>query len=862
MNNLTVETLDINTLCINCLYNKGFKKKCPQCGYSEHQYQEHPLYIKPRTILVNQYLIGMPLGQGGFGITYLGQDLWLQKKVAIKEYLPATLATRDVFTLTVIPLKKQENTFNKGLQLFIDEARNLAKFDHPNIVKVINFFEENQTGYMVMDYLESLSLVDILNQAEGRLPVNEALAIVLPILDALSEVHAQHIYHRDISIQNIRLSTSGIPILIDFGAARHIVGEHSRTLDLVLKHGYSPLEQYSGKGRIGPWTDIYACGALLYLMITGVLPAAATDRFCEDNIIAPIACGVTISPTVNDAIMQALQIKHEERFQTVQEFKAALQGTVLVIDNITESPVQTQSQSFNQQHQQNYKKTLTLIVASLFLLGMILAIWSYFREKTLPLKPLFEQAQAQLANDKLTTPRGDNAYETYQQILAIAPNNAHAQAGTLKIAEHYYSLAHVAFEKGDLAESFAMIQQGLKVNPTDADLLAFEQKVKGVIVEQKQAQALASQVNQLLSQAAQLMVESQLEAAIAIYQEVFAIEPDNLLARTGLQQVADKYMQLANTEQESLSQGLSFINKGLVAFPNHQGLLALQTELHDEKLTQQREFEAKRAFKQKIARLLKKAELQVATLRLTTPTNDNAYNTYQQILALAPDNEQAQVGLVKIADQYEQLARTIQDDWQKSLDLIDKGLKVVPTHIGLQTLRQTIVEQMPNLTTSNHPNSQEGTPGSANQIAPPYPQRIENAPESQSIQPSSPPPVEMPLASDNTVQNLLVIAQQHLEKAQYEAASQTYKNILTIEPNNVQATTGLQQIAHRYEQLARFQNQQGHLSESLFLINKGLAAYPTHSGLLALQTFITRRIKEERANETQTPSHIIFTPSF
>ena len=364
----------LDTLCIKCMHNKGRIKRCPKCGFDEHKYQQHPLHLEPRTILQNQYIIGITLGQGGFGTTYLSFDQRLQKKVAIKEYLPATLATRDVITATVIPLKKQENTFNKGLQLFIDEARHLAKFDHPNIVRVINFFEANQTGYMVMDYLEGLNPETIINQVGGNLPVKEALDIILPLLDALAEIHVKHIYHRDISIQNICILKTGMPVLIDFGAARHVVGEQSRTLDLVLKHGYSPLEQYSGKGKIGPWTDIYACGALLYLMVTGKLPPAATDRFCDDVLVAPIEIEASIPQFINDAIMRALTVKYEDRFQTVAEFKAALQGfTPLILPK---------SKSFNKK-----------LIAFIFLIMIFLYFDQlYFND---PIQPLLEEAKIQ-----------------------------------------------------------------------------------------------------------------------------------------------------------------------------------------------------------------------------------------------------------------------------------------------------------------------------------------------------------------------------------------------------------------------------------------------------------------------------------
>jgi serine/threonine protein kinase/tetratricopeptide (TPR) repeat protein len=941
---MMVETPELKTLCISCLSYKGHHSRCPQCGYDERQYKEHPLYLKPRTLLKNQYVIGNSLGQGGFGITYIGQDLWLQKKVAIKEYLPAALATRDVFTSTIIPLKKQQKTFNNGLQLFIDEARNLAKFDHPNIVRVINFFEENQTGYMVMDYLEGLSPVEILNQAGGRLPVDEALAIILPILDALAEIHAQHIYHRDISLQNIRILKSGVPILVDFGAARHIVGEQSHTLDLVLKHGYSPLEQYSGKGKMGPWTDIYACGASLYLLITGTLPPAATDRFCEDSLIAPTSRRVEIETTVNDAIMRALAIKFEERFQTVQEFQAALLGSGPALTPSTSPPMPTQSRP-QYDRRKGKRKTVAMIAASVLFLLMLSGgvLFSFQQQNAHPVKLLFEQAQAQWASDKLMKPAGDNAYETYQEILEMAPNNAQAKAGLLKIAEHYQHLARVAQQKGNLEESFQRVQQGLQVMPTHTGLQAYEQSLRQQIAEQQHALARAAQVKQLLSKAAQHLAMSQFEAAYATYQDVFAIEPDNQLARAKVQQVAEKYVQLAQAQKGSLSSRLSVVNKGLALFPTHRGLLALKQALNDEKLARQRELEAKqarqraleakqarqraleakqarqraleakrarqreleakRAQQRQIEKWLKKAEIQLNALRLTTPSGNNAYETYQKILSIAPDNRQAQAGLRKIADQYEQLAHIKRDNLRKNLALIEKGLKILPTHAGLRALRQTVIQQMQRVQPQPKPlgEGREGIPRprvivhprpNSGKIADKSKPRVTTHPRSNSVPQRSTPPSqatsslpprrvvvvhprpkplpqerkdtpplqEKPPAADSTVPILLARARQQFEAAQFEAAIQTYRNVLRIAPGNVQAITGLQQMAYHYEQLARFQNEQGHLQEGLSLVKKGLAAYPTQS-LLALQEEIIRRLNEKTLPEAEPP-RLIFTPSF
>ncbi|MDM8557775.1 protein kinase [Candidatus Parabeggiatoa sp. HSG14] len=873
MKKIVLETTALNKFCINCMHNKGQHFRCPCCGYDEHKYKEHPLYLKPRTLLKNQYVMGLPLGQGGFGITYIGQDLWLQKKVAIKEYLPAAFATRDIFNETIIPLKQQEETFNKGLQLFIDEARNLAKFAHPNIVRVINFFEENQTGYMVMDYLEGYSLVDILNQTGGHLPVDDALTIVLPILDALTEVHAKQIYHRDISSQNIFILKSNIPILIDFGAARHVVGEHSRSLDLVLKHGYSPLEQYSGKGKIGPWTDIYACGALLYLMMTGLLPPAATDRFFEDNLVAPIDRNSAISSIINNAIMQALAIKLENRFQTVEKFRAALQGqlSTTVTIPLKKNPSQSPNRIFYKIHKKN---TFLIATILLFLLIMILSNLSFYvQNETLSLKPLFKQAQIQWANKRLMIPAGNNAYETYQQILEIAPDNTKAQAGLKKIAEYYQQLALIAQKEGKLKESLQKIEQGLLVMPTHRSLQKFEHNLKNQIAKQQEAKTQAIKIKKLLSLAAQSLKTLQLEAALTAYQEILAIEPQNQSAQFGIQEVAETYLQLAHTKNERISSSLSLVNKGLTVFPNHPDLLALKNKLNDELIAQKRELNAKQSLKKKINQLFKKAEIQLKALRLTDPVGNNAYETYQKVLNIAPNNSQVQVGWKKIADKYEQLAHIKRSDLQKNLALIEKGLKVMPTHIGLRKLHQTITQQIQRAATKKTPSSHNVI----NEVQSTQVQKTQqplildnqshsNKPVSRIEPLNKTNQASIPFSNgklDKTVQKWLAIALHHFKANQFDLAISMYKNVLTVVPDNQPAKTGLQQIAQHYEQLAYIQKEQNHLPESLSLIEKGLTAVPTHTGLLALLTEVTQRLNEKKKpTETNLPQNMIFTPSF
>ncbi len=836
------ETTEFDTFCINCMQDKGnLEMRCPYCGYDQRKYKVHPLYLKPRTLLKNQYIIGKYLGQGGFGITYIGVDQWLQKRVAIKEYLPSALATRDFHTLSIIPVKRQEDAFQKGLHLFIQEARHLAKFNHPNIVKVINFFEENQTGYMVMEYLEGDSPEHILTQAGGRLPVANALAIIWPILDALSEIHAHYLYHCDISVQNIRILTTGVPILIDFGAARHRVGEESRSLALVLKHGYSPLEQYSGRGKIGPWTDIYACGALLYLLITGTLPPAATDRFGEDSLISPATMlGVDLPDYLNCAIMKALAIKLEERFQTVAEFKAALSGKVITL--VATTDVELTSRPFRQHNQR-----LTILLVVTLLLIALTGIGFYWINDPYTTTPYsLEQAPSPSDSEpeKLTVIQEDNSSTAQQNKPHSDHNLVPADDGILKKVDLFYQLARLAQEKGQFTESLQQVQQGLQLMPTHSGLL----KLKTDIIAQQQAVARSQQIQQLLEQAIDFLTLGQLDLAYTHYQKVLSIDSQHPTAKMGLQQVADRYEQLVR--QETLFEPqLAMVKKGLAKFPTHSGLLSLQRSLMETKLVQQREAEARQAKQQKIAELLKTAQQQLTTLRLTEPAGDNAYDTYQAVLQLETDNQVASTGLIKIANEYERLAQLKPDNVEKNLEWIEKGLTVLPTHAGLLALRQTMKQKI----IQSHKTEPIG-PSMTSSMTFKMPAKLPPVPVIPAkVTKFAPTPKIEPPATVRTPNSL---------------------NAKTVEEEKLQphpaVGSDLSQKVQEYEKLAQQQIQLGHFSESLALINKGLAINPTHSGLLTWQQEVLRQLnatptatpKLKETDPARPPPSIIFAPSF
>ena len=321
--------MNLDRLCLGCMSEKpDDNPKCPFCGFVEGTPPDSPLFLPPRTVLENKYLIGRVLGQGGFGITYLAWDLNLNIKLAIKEYFPQELASRAAGHSQVSAYTgSMGSQYEYGLDKFLQEARTLAQFEgHPNIVSVRDFFKANGTAYFVMTYVEGITVKEHLAAAGGVLPPQQARSIMIPVLDALKEVHAVNILHRDVSPDNIFINNKGQVILIDFGAARQAIGEKGRSLSIILKPGYAPEEQYRTKGVQGPWTDIYAVAATYYHLITGKQPPEALERLVDDPIEPPTALGVPLSENEEKALLKALAVRAEDRFQNIEEFLSVLLG--------------------------------------------------------------------------------------------------------------------------------------------------------------------------------------------------------------------------------------------------------------------------------------------------------------------------------------------------------------------------------------------------------------------------------------------------------------------------------------------------------------------------------------------------------
>ncbi len=321
------------TLCYNCFQQVADPSApCPHCGFDlEENRQKFPVALRAGTVLNNRYIVGRVLGQGGFGITYVAFDTQLQAKVAVKEYMPSDMATRVEGTTVSIMMDTRAEDFTYGAERFQEEARTLAKFiGHPNIAGVSSYFDENDTSYFVMDYIEGVSFKSYIANNGGKVSVDETLNVMIPVLRALTAVHAEGFIHRDVTPDNIYISKDGNVKLLDFGSARYSIGDKSKSLDVILKVGYAPKEQYIRRGRQGPFTDVYSCAACFYAALTGYLPPESLERLDHDELVPVSQAGVEVPEWLDKAILKGLAVQPEDRFQSAAEFLDAIENQLVV----------------------------------------------------------------------------------------------------------------------------------------------------------------------------------------------------------------------------------------------------------------------------------------------------------------------------------------------------------------------------------------------------------------------------------------------------------------------------------------------------------------------------------------------------
>ena len=340
--------LDIQHLCPGCMQTKPDSAAvCPHCGYTaDTPVSENALPVF--TILQGKYLVGAPLGKGGFGITYIAMDLQTETVVAIKEYFPADFACRAADTETVLPVdEKQSLYFRTGMKSFTREGELLHRLsDIPGIVQFLDMLYCNNTAYLVMSYIPGISLKKQMKKQEKPFTEREALTMMRPILSALQTMHQKHILHRDISPENLMYGPDHTLTLIDFGAAREFSTDDDENLTVILKRGYAPEEQYHSGSRQGAWTDVYAVCAVLYHMLTGILPQEA-DKRAENDQLTPLSRlpQISVRPSVCQAIEKGLQVDALERYASIKALMKDLyadpvydEGKTVPEDNATTSP--------------------------------------------------------------------------------------------------------------------------------------------------------------------------------------------------------------------------------------------------------------------------------------------------------------------------------------------------------------------------------------------------------------------------------------------------------------------------------------------------------------------------------------------
>lgn len=456
------------------------------------------------------YKLGHVIGQGAFGITYLAEDTNLGRLVAVKEYLPGQLATRDA-SQTVEPLSDDlADEYGTGLRRFVTEARTLAKFEHPNIVRVHNVFEHNNTAYMVMQYEDGRSLGEIL-RTRGTLRADELPPLLFPLLDGLEAIHAAGFIHRDVKPGNVFVRSDGSPVLLDFGSARESLEEQTRTLTNFVSPGYAPIEQYTSKSNSqGPWTDIYGLAATLYRVLGGTAPSNAIERGQEiaqdgEDGYVPARVGLAdkADPALLAAIDHGLAFNAKDRPATIAAWRAELEGAFTEDEVPTSHPpsaatgpvaqvrtVPAPSPGTRPAARHPAYGPVALALAAVMLVAFGAWWWHYegappdtrlstaveqaapaatadapaalealsgadAREEPVaappaaadPVPGLLGGAAEDLAALRLTTPAGNNAYEKYQQVLALEPEHAAARRGIEAIASRYVQLAYAAMDK-------------------------------------------------------------------------------------------------------------------------------------------------------------------------------------------------------------------------------------------------------------------------------------------------------------------------------------------------------------------------------------------------------------------------------
>ena len=337
--------------CPNCFAPLHGQADCPACGYNYFNDKKQPKgVLEPFAILSNRYIVGRVLGKGGFGVTYVALDMIKNIRCAVKEYMPAEYSKRGNGTKNLYPMEdaKSKYVFNHGRDKFVEEARTLITLkNNPIVVDILDYFTENNTAYLAMEYLDGSDLRKLAKQSNGKIDAEFAKVIFVTIASALTVIHKQNILHRDLSPENIFVTKNGDIKLIDFGAARNFVSNQNKGMSILLKPGFAPPEQYSMDGVQGPWTDVYALCATFYNIVSGQKLIDAMYRYRGQKQPTLYELGCPVSKKTSDVIAKGMELEYKNRYKNFSEL-------LNDIDIVTSNRSTKKEQAF--EHKKDFNK--------------------------------------------------------------------------------------------------------------------------------------------------------------------------------------------------------------------------------------------------------------------------------------------------------------------------------------------------------------------------------------------------------------------------------------------------------------------------------------------------------------------------
>ncbi len=493
---------------------------------------ENLLKSLPDGFKVGGFKLEKVIGQGGFGITYLATDLNLDQEVAIKEYYPREFANRDsTLTIHAVGNTQDRETFEWGLNRFLDEARILAKLNHPNVVAVKQFFQANGTAYLVMEYCVGKPLDEIIRD-HGPLNKEELTPILNSLLDGVEHVHENDFLHRDIKPANIFIRENGSPVLLDFGAAKNEMTSHSRSVTSLATAGYAPFEQYSTKGKQGPWSDVYGLAATIYRAITGIKPQDAPDRILEDQVVP---CATLLQAKFDRSLLvaidKAMSVRPEHRPQTINEFRSLISSAEKNYGSkqlINQEVVATNFEPKN--------KTIKLLTV-LFLIGVIGIIgavafiydplqFMQFKQETVDKKPIIDasssKAESRLKVDTVPQISSNPATKSASVVIpSPAPSQVPTQSINRNAVDQAVNEYQAAFKSGQLTEAEQILKKAIQFAP-NSPKLQFE--LAQFFVVQKRYQEASVAINKAKALDPTLSFVSSKDRFISVHEEITSFE--------------------------------------------------------------------------------------------------------------------------------------------------------------------------------------------------------------------------------------------------------------------------------------------------------------------------------------------------